>query len=368
MPRKRTLHMQAAEVSPGGEDGYLLMAVLLFVAILTLSLAVAAPKVAQSIQRDREIEAIHRGEEYQRAIKLYYQKFNAYPTSIDQLVKSNDIRFLRRRYLDPFTGKDDWKLIHMGEAHVRPLGFFGQPLSMSGSSSIAGATPASSMASTGFGSSVLGSNAGTGSLFGTSQTSSFGATTDSQTTTGNAAGGTAGLYASDGNAATGSASTSGSTSSSGLTGLSNNSNGAASAMAFTGGSGGPVVGVTLPSDKKSLLNYRLQDTYNRWEFVYDPAVDQLQGTPNLLGGGASSIGSTSATSSSLSAFGSNGGLSSGFGSSSSSGLGSSAAGSVFSGGFGSAGASNSGSGSSTSSGSPTTSTGSVFAGGFGSPQ
>ena len=184
-----------------GEAGYLLIAVVFFVALVTLSLAVAAPRIAASIQRDRELEAVQRGLQYKRAIRLYYKKYNAYPTSVDQLVKSNDIRFLRRRYLDPMTGKDDWKVLHQGETHVCPLGFFGQPLSVGSSSSIAGATPVGAStssgsglgagmssgfggSSTGFGGSSSGfGSSGGSSGFGSSNTSGTGGTGSSGSST-----------------------------------------------------------------------------------------------------------------------------------------------------------------------------------------
>src|ERR1700743_2109529 len=111
-----------------GEDGYLLLAVLVMVFLVLLALSVAAPKVAKQIQRDKEREAVERGLQYRRAIQLYYKKFGAYPTDIKQLENTNEMRFLRNRYKDPITGKDDWRLIHVGEAKVPPLGFFGQPL------------------------------------------------------------------------------------------------------------------------------------------------------------------------------------------------------------------------------------------------
>ncbi len=124
----------AVKRSAASEDeaGFVLLAVIFLTVVLLISLAIAAPKIAKSIQRDKELETIHRGEQYKRALKLYYQKFGSYPTSIDQLVQTNQMRFLRRKYKDPLTGKDDWKPVFYGQAHVRPLGFFGQPLMTAG--------------------------------------------------------------------------------------------------------------------------------------------------------------------------------------------------------------------------------------------
>src|ERR1700742_4387664 len=124
--------LQIRATGTDGEDGYILIAVIFLTVILLVSLAIAAPKMAMSIQRDKELETVHRGEQYRRAIKLYYQKFGSYPTSIDQLVETNQMRFLRKKYSDPLTGKDDWKPVLYGQAHVRPLGFFGQPLLTAG--------------------------------------------------------------------------------------------------------------------------------------------------------------------------------------------------------------------------------------------
>src|ERR1019366_6246371 len=35
-----------------------------------------------------------------------------YPASIDELENFNNRRYLRRKYVDPMTGKDEWRLIH----------------------------------------------------------------------------------------------------------------------------------------------------------------------------------------------------------------------------------------------------------------
>ena len=127
--------------SRASEQGYILLAAIFFLALLVIALAVAAPQVAKSIQRDREVETFHRGMQYRRAVQLYYRKFHAYPPNTDALVKTNLIRFLRKKYIDPMTGKDDWKPILYGQNKTpTAMGFFGQPLS-GNASTIAGVGP-----------------------------------------------------------------------------------------------------------------------------------------------------------------------------------------------------------------------------------
>jgi len=52
-------------------------------------------------------------------LQLYFRKFGRYPSSIDQLENTNNLRFLRKRYKDPITGTDEWKLIRLGQAHPK---------------------------------------------------------------------------------------------------------------------------------------------------------------------------------------------------------------------------------------------------------
>src|SRR6266852_3305025 len=112
----------------GGEQGFMLVGLIVAIFFVLLALSVAAPKVAQGLRREREVEAVHRGNQYVRAIRLYYRKFGHYPGSIEQLEKTNNIRYLRQQYVDPITGKADWRLIKVGEAKTTVKGFFGQPL------------------------------------------------------------------------------------------------------------------------------------------------------------------------------------------------------------------------------------------------
>ena len=126
---------------PSSQQGYTLLIAVFFLALLTLSLSLAMPVVIKSIQRDHDLETYHRGLQYRRAVQLYYRKFRAYPPNVDALVKTNEIRFLRKKYVDPTTGKDDWKPVMFGQNKVPiAMGFFGQPLS-GGATSIAGIGP-----------------------------------------------------------------------------------------------------------------------------------------------------------------------------------------------------------------------------------
>src|SRR5277367_1862529 len=99
------------------ERGYILIILLLFVALLAIALTALAPVITQQIKRDREEELIHRGTQYSRAIKHYMKKFNSYPNSIEALENTNQVRFLRKRYKDPVTGKD-FKLLHQGDVQM----------------------------------------------------------------------------------------------------------------------------------------------------------------------------------------------------------------------------------------------------------
>src|SRR6516225_6117347 len=88
------------------DAGFSLAAIVFFAAIASIFIAAAVPVYQMQAKRELEEELIFRGGEYTRAIQKYRTKFGSYPTSIDQLVQTNGIRFLRRAYKDPITGKD----------------------------------------------------------------------------------------------------------------------------------------------------------------------------------------------------------------------------------------------------------------------
>jgi len=90
---------------------------MLLMTLMLIALSIEVPRIAQQIKRGKEEELIHRGEQYKIAVKRFLRKNGRYPASLEQLESSN-MRFLRKRYKDPFTGKDDWKILHVGEVQL----------------------------------------------------------------------------------------------------------------------------------------------------------------------------------------------------------------------------------------------------------
>jgi type II secretory pathway pseudopilin PulG len=98
------------------EDGYSLLMVIFMVATMLVLAVAAVPNVLVQGRRERETEMVWRGEQYKRAIGLYFTKFGRYPTKIDDLTKqTNGIRFLRQAYTDPMNKEDgSWRFIYVG--------------------------------------------------------------------------------------------------------------------------------------------------------------------------------------------------------------------------------------------------------------
>lgn len=274
-------HAQLRRTPPHAEEGYVLVAVMFLLFILVLSLAVAIPRIKDSIERDREVETMHRGLQYARAVKLYYKKFGAYPPNVEALVMTNNIRFLRKRYKDPITGADDWRPIHFGENKTPvAMGFFGQPLALTGSTL-----------------------AGTGVSGGNTPNGSNGLFSDSGSSTGSS-----GL----GGSGTDSSGTATGTSGSGTTSAGSTATGSAfggsSSTASTGQTfgGAGIIGFAPGSSKHSILLYKKKDHFNEWEFLYSPAADRVTvsgsgpttGSPSTTSPAGSPFGGTSTTSTS----------------------------------------------------------------------
>ena len=301
------------------EEGFTLVGLVVAIFIILLVLGVAAPKVAHDLRRDREVEAMHRGNQYVRAVQLYYRKFGHYPGSIEQLEKTNNIRFLRQRYVDPLTGKSDWRIIHVGEAKTTVKGFFGAALTglapglgsaagLASSGGIgAGAAGASTgtaggaAGSSGFGSSSSGPGFGSSSSgpgFGSSSSGPGFGSSSSGPGLGGASSGSAfgsspvgAAGAGVGGAGSGAGTGSGVGASSGSSGT-DSSSGLGGGIASGLPGGGPFVGVGSAATGPSILDLNEQTSYETWEFIYDPRIEQLKAQVNLFGAGTSA-GATS---------------------------------------------------------------------------
>src|SRR5271168_2922163 len=82
------------------QRGYMLITLMLALALIAIVLLTALPEIGQQIKRDREDELRHRGTAYMRAIQHFYRKFGRYPTKVEELESTNNLRFLRKRYKD----------------------------------------------------------------------------------------------------------------------------------------------------------------------------------------------------------------------------------------------------------------------------
>src|SRR5262245_37334688 len=95
------------------DAGFSLAAIVFLATAVSIIISAAYPAYKLQAKRDLEEELIFRGEEYARAIQKFQRKFGVYPPSIDALVQTNGLRFVRRAYKDPITG-GDFRVIQIG--------------------------------------------------------------------------------------------------------------------------------------------------------------------------------------------------------------------------------------------------------------
>ena len=219
----------------------MLLGLIVAIALILLALSVAATEVAFSLRREREVESARRADQYVRAIRRFYLKNQHYPGSIEQLEKTNNIRYLRQLYIDPLTGKADYRLILVGQNKTTVKGFFGEPLQ--------------GLPTAGLGSAAGNQSAGLGGAAGTvsgaaGATGTTGAGTNGTGTSGTGANGASGAAGST------------------LGGTSSTTGGFGSTSGFGGSSGlgnstgaGPIMGVGSNATGHSLFQPNGQTTY-----------------------------------------------------------------------------------------------------------
>jgi len=230
------------------EDGYVLLTLLLFVSVLTITVALPMLKYYEfQRKRDREEELVHRGVEYERAIRKFYKKFGSYPPSLEALQETNHIRCLRKRYKDPF-GKD-FKVLHLADVMAQ------------------------------FNAGLAGAGIAGGQLLGQSVSSMNGsfasASSADATATGNAA--------TSSNPGSNDASQQATNSSGGSSGPSQPGQNSGTTLPFTAISGQPtgqsfggggIVGVATTNTEESIRIYNKKNHYNEWLFAYNPSQDR----------------------------------------------------------------------------------------------
>ncbi len=97
-----------------GERGFALLLIFALAGAVAVLLYLELPRAVFESARAKEDLLVERGEQYKLAIRRYFVKTRQLPNSIDQLENTNGVRFLRRRYKDPMTGQDEWRLVHWG--------------------------------------------------------------------------------------------------------------------------------------------------------------------------------------------------------------------------------------------------------------
>jgi type II secretory pathway pseudopilin PulG len=105
--------------NPKFESGMSMIAVLAVMTIFAIGLLAVAPTVYQEVQREKELEAIRRGEEVAEAIKLYVMHYRGakLPDSIDDLLEglpqgTKKTMILRpSAAVDPLSEDGKWRLV-----------------------------------------------------------------------------------------------------------------------------------------------------------------------------------------------------------------------------------------------------------------
>jgi type II secretory pathway pseudopilin PulG len=102
-----------------GEAGMTMLAIMLILAVAAIALMAAAPAIQQEVQREKELEAIQRGEDIANAIRLYVEHYNGtkLPESIDDLLEgipqgTKTLQIMRpSSAVDPLSEDGKWRLI-----------------------------------------------------------------------------------------------------------------------------------------------------------------------------------------------------------------------------------------------------------------
>ncbi|MGA9555608.1 MAG: hypothetical protein WBR11_02065, partial [Terriglobales bacterium] len=251
-----------ATKSANRQSGYMLFTLMLVVTLAALALLAVLPAMRQQIKRDQEEEMCHRGTQYMRAIQHYYKKFGRYPTRIEDLENTNNLRFLRKRYKDPLVrdaqGKEkDFKLLHMQDVNLS-------------NGPVMGAAGGQGLGQ-GLGAGALGQNGGLSALGGAAIQ---GAVQGAMGAIQQQAGGGPGIQNNSDDEAGASPNAPGNSNPGGGPGFNTGST-TGTGLNGTVFGGGPILGVASTDKKdKTIREFNKKNHYNDWMFIYDPTSDR----------------------------------------------------------------------------------------------
>ena len=106
--------------------GFTYLGALFAIGIMGAVLAATGTVFSQSAQREKERELLHVGNQFRRAIGLYYERtpgtVKRFPSAVDELLL--DTRhltvqhYLRRLHADPITGKVEWGYVRAPDGGI----------------------------------------------------------------------------------------------------------------------------------------------------------------------------------------------------------------------------------------------------------
>ena len=97
---------------PREQRGFALLVIFLIAAAVAFTMYQELPRAAFESARDKEQLLMDRGTQYKRAIQVFYAENKRYPAEMKDLDSTANKRYLRRHYVDPMTGQEEWRVIH----------------------------------------------------------------------------------------------------------------------------------------------------------------------------------------------------------------------------------------------------------------
>ncbi len=103
----------------GDPEGFTFIGLMVAIALINISLAVALTSWATINKRAKETELIWRGQQYVRALRCHQAETGALPDDLDELLESDCIRAV---YPDPMSPDGEWRIIRESDLEFTPGG------------------------------------------------------------------------------------------------------------------------------------------------------------------------------------------------------------------------------------------------------